>query len=207
MKDFKIAAAIINCFQEPYEDSRYTNQFIDIINNVNNHNHLCDYVLEHNLNRQRVAFIRMQADLSELADFPRLTHEDLILIAVGTYHLKIARSYCSEHIKQTGVYELEVFRHPELIHINDENCVLIRCRIQSRHVRSKIYYTYILYKRENGRNGISGYYCSCIHGRRTLGCCAHVMSVLYYLGWARHEEQFAHPASFLDHVVLDIENR
>ncbi|CAH2109131.1 unnamed protein product [Euphydryas editha] len=106
MKDFKIAAAIINCFQEPYEDSRYTNQFIDIINNVNNHNHLCDYVLEHNLNRQKVAFIRMQADLPELADFPRLTHEDLILIAVGTYHLKIARSYCSEHIKQTGVYEL-----------------------------------------------------------------------------------------------------
>ncbi|CAH2095672.1 unnamed protein product [Euphydryas editha] len=61
--------------------------------------------------------------------------------------------------------------------------------------------------RENGRNGISGYYCSCIHGKRTLGCCAHVMSVLNYLGRARHEEQFAHPASFLDHVVLDIENR
>lgn len=80
-------------------------------------------MLEHNLNRQGVAFIRMQADLPELADFPRLTHEDLILIAVGTYHLKIARSYCSEHIKQTGVYELEVFCHPELIHINDENCL------------------------------------------------------------------------------------
>ncbi|KAF9803502.1 hypothetical protein SFRURICE_009297, partial [Spodoptera frugiperda] len=58
----------------------------------------------------------------------------------------------------------------------------------------------------SGRNPIGEYYCSCIHGKRTLGCCAHVMSIIYYLGWARHQDGFANPALSLQNVILDVEN-
>lgn len=208
MTDYKIAAALINCFQEPYEDSLYTDQFMEIISrNINKPNLLSDYVLENNLNRQRARFVRMESDDPILTDFPRLTREDLILFALGTYHIKIARSYCSEHIKRTGVYEIELYRHQQLISFGvEENVMLVRCRIQSRHVRSLTYYTYILCKREDGRHALLEHYCSCIHGKRTLGSCAHVISVIYYLGWARHQANFEHPALFLENVTLDIEN-
>lgn len=31
------------------------------------------------------------------------------------------------------------------------------------------------------------YCCSCLVGNRTVGCCWHVMTLLWYLGWARHQ--------------------
>lgn len=45
-------------------------------------------------------------------------------------------------------------------------------------------------------------YCSCIVGNRTLGCCCHVMTVIWYLGWARHQNTLSAPASFLDNVLV-----
>lgn len=208
--DFKIAGALINCFQEPYADSQYTNEFIEAIRvNLHKPNLLADYVIQRNLNRQRVTFERMEADNQHLTDFPQLSYEELILISVGTYHVKLARSYCSEHVKRTGVYEIEYYRQTEQIRFSNEQNTqtLIRCKIQSRHVRNKTYYTYILYDSNvQGRSAIKEYYCSCIHGRRTLGSCAHVISILYYLGWARHNmAEMEHPAAFLDDVILDIE--
>lgn len=56
---------------------------------MNKPNLLADYVDQHGLNRQRVAFERLEANL--LQDFPRLTNDDIILFAVGTYHLQLAR--------------------------------------------------------------------------------------------------------------------
>lgn len=202
--DFKIAAALINHFQEPYGDSPYTEDFIETINlNIQRPNRLAEYVAENNMNRQRVAFHRMTADDPQV-EFPQLTIEELIKFSIGTYHVKLARSYCSEHIKTTGVYDMEMYRQPMAEGRN--NYILIRCRIHSRHVGSKIYYTYITIDMNlNGVTAIKEYYCTCYHGKRTLGSCAHVISVVYYLGWARHRDHFDHPALGMDYVLRDIE--
>lgn len=205
-EDFKIAAALINYFQEPYEDSPYTEHFIEIINrNIQRPNWLARYVEENNLNRQRVTFHRMTANDPEVEHFPQLTIEDIIKFSIGTYHVKLARSYCSEHLKTTGVYNMEIYRHPAT---EGRNSTLIRCRIQSRHVTAKMYYTYIMFlENVNEINAIKEYYCSCYHGKRTLGSCSHVISVIYYLGWARYQNQFDHPAIGMDDVLRDIENQ
>lgn len=135
-----------------------------------------------------------------------MTTEHIILFAIGTYHLKIARSYCWEHIRRSGVYTIELYRHPERITINNVSGVLIRARIQSRHSRTKTYYTYIMYNSaRSGRSAIINYYCSCIHGRRRLGSCSHIISVLYYLGHARHEG-IDQPAALMDSVIVDIDD-
>ncbi|KAF9410990.1 hypothetical protein HW555_010122 [Spodoptera exigua] len=82
-------------------------------------------------------------------------------------------------------------------------------RLQNRADADQIlnYYVYILVANGvNGREGILEYYCNCI-GRRTVGCCAHVMTLVWYLGWARYENNIVAPAAFLDEVVVreDIE--
>lgn len=64
---------------------------------------LADYIVENILNRHRATFRRLLEDGPEVTDFPRLTQEDLISFSIGTYHVRLARSYTSEHIKKTGV--------------------------------------------------------------------------------------------------------
>ena len=143
--------------------------------------------------------------LQDVADFPRMTYDELVIFAIGTYHIKLAKSYCYEHVRATGVYLIEIYRHPQRLNLNDEegnNNTLVRCRIKSRHVQTRTYYCYVLYNRQ----AITDYCCSCIHGRRTLGSCAHIISIIYYLAWARHEGDLNQPAGFLDAVCLDIEN-
>lgn len=77
-------------------------------------------------------------------------------------------------------------------------------QLTARRAGTKMYYTYVLYNPDTeGKNAIREYYYSCNHGRRTLGSCAHVVSVIYYLGWARHQDSFRHPALGLDTVLLD----
>lgn len=201
MVDIRICAAMINANQQPYSDNERVLDYIEIINEkMHTENTLAEYVLTHNINRQRATFQRMEASSPELADFPRMTYEELLLITLGIYHLKLARAYCHEHLRQNNNYMIELYRHPEMI----ENKTLIRGRIQSRHVRLRQYYTYILTDpAQNGREGIDGYYCSCIHGRRTVGCCAHIASIIFYLAWARHEENVnLATASFLDDVII-----
>lgn len=54
---------------------------------------------------------------------------------------------------------------------------------------------------------ILGYYCTCKAGARTLGCCAHVASVLWFLGWARHQQNIKYPSRALLNYILDAGNR
>lgn len=203
MTDFKITAALINATHRPYRDNAHAAQFINIIDeNINRENELADYVIRNNLNRQRVAFMPLDANNPELRDFPQLTYDELLLFTLGIYHLKLAKSYCHEHMRPNGVYIMELYHRRELV----ENKILIRGRIQSRHIRAKRYYTYLLINPAlQGRQSLEGYYCSCIHGRRTVGSCAHIASVVYFLSWAVYQDEFHTPAAFLDETILDLD--
>lgn len=56
----------------------------------------------------------------------------------------------------------------------------------------------------NGKEGVVGYYCQCKNGQRTLGCCSHIMTVIWYFGFARYTDDLKHPAQFLNNI-WDIE--
>lgn len=56
------------------------------------------------------------------------------------------------------------------------------------------------------QNSIEGYYCTCRSGARTLGTCAHVASVLWYLGYTRHQQNIRYPSTILLNVILDAAN-
>lgn len=208
--DFRIAAALINAFYRVAVDNRLAEDILRIIHaKINAPNLLFDYVTLRNLNRQRVAFERIDAHLPQLEDFPVLTNDDLILLSLGSYQLKLARSYASEHLRDNGLYIIEIYREenlPDLQQCNifQNNLWLLRGRIQSRHIRARTYYTYVLIDHDRvGIDAITQYYCTCLSGRRTIGSCAHVTSIIWFLGQGRLNG-FHLPAIHLDEIIVDI---
>lgn len=72
MSEYKIAAALIKASKNPVKTADIpTEQFFETINrNAHEPNLLADYVFEHNLNRQRALFVRLEA--TDQAGFPRI---------------------------------------------------------------------------------------------------------------------------------------
>ena len=204
---FQIAAALINKFGVRLHDRVEAGQIVNLIRErMPLENNLSRAVNLLNLNR-RASFFRSITAHDYNVLFPRLEYNDLILFAVGTYQIRQARSYYGEHVRFHGGYRSEVCR--EMLNMDEFNLrgsgenSLIRGKIKSRHIGRRQYYVYILIENDlNGRNGISEYCCNCIVGRRTVGCCAHVMTLVWYLGWARYQSNIEPPAAFLDDVVV-----
>ena len=57
---------------------------------------------------------------------------------------------------------------------------------------------------EDGVEAVSGYCCSCPNGLRTVGCCAHVATVLWFLGFGRHQSEIPISAAFLNDVCVEL---
>ena len=72
-----------------------------------------------------------------------------------------------------------------MVKVANERRDLIRAQIQSRHKNVIRYDVYVQYNNKN----ISGWYCTCSNGSRVLGCCAYVVSIIYYLSFARHNRE------------------
>jgi hypothetical protein len=126
----------------------------------------------------------------------------------GSYQLRQVRSY-AEHIKINGSNVIDVCKHTSNLSLSSHGIsvgdpLLIRGRLQSRHRSSIRYFIYILIDKavqvdeeKDGDDSVSGYSCSCPNGLRTVCCCAHVATVLWYLGFGRHQSEILIPAEFL----------
>ncbi|XP_052742778.1 uncharacterized protein LOC112055836 [Bicyclus anynana] len=212
IKDFKVAAALLNSFHPPIVDRVDAGEILDQINlNMNIENALAEVIINENYNRRRSNFETITVHNDNLNDFPQLTHSELILISLGIYQIKQARSYYGEHVRGNDGYSIEVCREVSSSLLQELSASnrswLLRGRIQSRHISRKTYFVYILVDSSlRGREAILNYYCNCIVGKRTVGCCAHVMSIIWYLSWARYQENIVPPAQFLDDILIIIED-
>ncbi|XP_045455076.1 uncharacterized protein LOC123664602 [Melitaea cinxia] len=208
MQNFRIAAALLNKFGARLQDNEYANDILATIRqNITLRNNLAEMVEAVNMNRRSSNFQNITEDQENIY-FPVLEYRDLILFALGTYQIRQARSYYGEHMRFHGGCRIEVCNE---LNINaseynlrgSEDTILIRGKIKSRHVSRKQYYIYLLVDiNVPGRAGIVEYCCSCLVGRRTVGCCAHTMTLVWYLGWARHQQNITAPAGFLDDIVI-----
>ncbi|XP_072946923.1 uncharacterized protein [Epargyreus clarus] len=183
--DFRISCALLNKFHIVIDNPPEALEYVTIAKSrLSLVNHLATYVEQENINRRRVCFQTIDSNNPHLDRFPRLTISDLKRLALGTYQMKQARSYYGEHVRQSGMYSVEINNEldddvPLVLGLNN---YLLRGRIKSRHVNSRTYYTYLLLSKDdavaNTLDAIVGYYCSCLVGKRTVGCCAHVMTVV-----------------------------
>lgn len=115
-------------------------------------------------------------DASEIPDFPQLNKTELRDLTMGVYQIRQAKSYSKEHQSDAGKYEIMV---------NKEQDGVLKAQIRSRHTTSRTYNLWI--EHNTGLNPITGWFCTCKSGARVVGCCAHIASVLWYLGFERHQ--------------------
>ena len=114
-------------------------------------------------------------------------------MTMGVYQLKQAPNYVCQHKGDNNSYDLFVCKV--------KPC-LLKVKIQSRHSKQTYYNLFIKYSMEGE---IEGWYCQCKVGARVVGCCAHVASVLWYLGYQRFLNNNQSHKLFQD-FVLDASN-
>jgi hypothetical protein len=86
----------------------------------------------------------------------------------------------------------------EVLKISGE--YFVRGRIRSRHSFSAKYNVYIRYNSQSHLD--FQWLCRCKNGLRTVDCCSHIASIIYYLGYARHHED-PHTAVHLADIFPD----
>ncbi len=82
----------------------------------------------------------------------------------------------------------------------------VRERVHSRFRNSIFYFPYILVDlSKTGMDSILEYCCQCKNGQKTVRCCAHVITVLRYLGFARYQAEIPRPANRLNDFFADLD--
>ncbi len=110
--------------------------------------------------------------------------------------MKLALSYDGEH---TNNRILEFRINKECVNFN--NSKIVYSIIRSRHIGAKKYNVYVKYKTEvNSLDGFESWYCTCQAGMRTVGCCSHVVSIIYFLSYGKYLDHIPNPSSKLTSI-------
>ncbi|XP_033729800.1 uncharacterized protein LOC117318996 [Pecten maximus] len=147
-------------------------------------NGLQERVIRERLDRRTGVWVKLDAS-DVVPQFPKLSEEDVRNITFGVYQLKLTQSYTQEHLTDDGDY---------IIMANGDISNIVRVQIQSRHISSEKYMLWIQYDEAF----VTSWYCQCRAGARVLGTCAHVSSVTWYLGFARHQPSISGVRNWAD---------
>lgn len=149
----------------------------------------------------------------QVPDFPQFDLHYLRRLTLGPHQDELAPSYVQDKFdhESTDIFQLDRHRHfPGLL----------RFRIYSRFRNVTRYQIWIafLVDRNDGEGDVMlgadteedvilGYYCTCKTGAKTLGCCAYIASILWFLAWARHQQYVKYPSRALLNYIEDAGNR
>lgn len=202
LEDYRIAAALINkYFERLYSD----NDDVEIAKRMKSKlfkkNNLEEYVKQNKLHKKSL-YERM--DGLSISDFPKLSKEEIIsYITFGTYQLRQSLSYLAEHMKEDR-FDIMVAKE----RLDFEGGKLLSAHIHSRHKNAVLYKCYIKYlPLIAGANSIDEWYCTCATGNKTVGCCVHLASIIYYLSCLKYKSSIIKPAdeltNFFDPLIKE----
>ncbi|CAH1106001.1 unnamed protein product [Psylliodes chrysocephalus] len=195
--DAELAFRIIEKAREP--------DIVQAFVNVNN-------LFARNINR----WVRM--DTVHLMEFPQLTLEYLQDLTTGVYQVNLAPSYVQDKLQRDAdeKFQFEMLRGEN----NLPERGLLRVRVYSRFRNATKHQLCITVKPNDEIEGneedyefnrneepIFGYYCTCPSDARTVGTCVYVASVLWFLGYARHEANIRYPSTSLVNTIRNARNR
>lgn len=119
-------------------------------------------------------------------EFPILTVEYVEYLTKGVYQLKQSKCYSADHMDENGNYLFELYEE------EIENEITIHVQLRSRFSSQSIHNLWVEYNPTlsltEGQAPILNYYCECRAGARIFGMCAHVTSILWFLGIARNDK-------------------
>ena len=200
---FRIAAFLQNQFgKELQSDKEFSDEIVERMKQQKKiENTLAIEAEEKGWFRKKVVFQSISSN--DIFDFPEMTDKDLKILFTGSYQLSQAVSYLAEMMNEDGSLNLQF--------VKDATNIL-KIQVQSRHVSRKLYRCFVEYEPNSvGVSGIKRYACECANGRRTVGCCSHIATVVYYLSHARYLSKIVKPAEILSdlfttqniHPVID----
>lgn len=65
--------------------------------------------------------------------------------------------------------------------------LLVKAYMKSRYRSGKHHHIFVLVdKNKCERDAIVEYYCTCESGARTVGCCSHIMMIVWYLSYGQY---------------------
>lgn len=192
MVDFEIGVALVNRKLKSSADcekqTEMANRMLSRMNVVNE--------LSKIINRpafEKLIKLKSYDELTDFSSVPALTIEDLKSISFGVYQIEQARCYLSNHLYERGnsIEMAQFFTEDVRQHcgdlVVDMDVILLYMHLKSRFVSRKAYRVFVLIdKNGHQHESILQYCCSCKVGNRTVGCCSHVMSLLYYVTHAPH---------------------
>ena len=197
MEDYKIAAAIINCFYTKLiSDKKNTIEIAECMKSkLKKSFHLEKYLLE--IKKDNFQMI----NTTDITDFPKLNYEMIKNeLTCGSYQLKTSYSYLAEHFKKNGKYVILAYTKNS----SDENKIILS-KIQSRHINRIQYNVIIEYiPNLNESKAIVEWFCTCKVGKRTVGCCSHVTCIVYYLSSLKYDEKLKNPGKGLDDLLISL---
>lgn len=192
----RIIAALCNAFRPPLAKSHPQDESVaqKMLAQLGKENELQQRVSSGTLSSRGHRW--EDIDAAELPDFPKLDEDYLRALTFGVYQVRQAKQYIAEHLEMGDFF----------IQIHQENPGLIKCKIQSRHVAAKVYHVWVEYIPElDGQDPpedpVTGWYCQCRAGARTVGCCSHITSILLYLGVTRHDAEYKPPATLGTSII------
>jgi len=143
--------------------------------------------------------------------FPQLDDDFLRNSNFGTYQVFLSPSYVQGTLlRADNSKDRENDNVIQVDTLTDENG-FIRIIIFSRYRNAQKHQLWIEFDKEYLANGeenghpLFGPYCTRKSGARTLGACAHVTAVCWYLGFARHQAFLRNTSVQLLEHVLSVE--
>lgn len=113
------------------------------------------------------------------------------MVSLGPYQIEQARCYLSNHLVNDSItifrFSTEIAeQYCEKLLLPDSDPLLLMTNIKSRFTSQTIHRVFVLIdKTQSGHQCVIAFCCSCKAGTRTVGCCSHVMSLLYYVTYGR----------------------
>lgn len=200
-----IAFALLNVFHEPIlSDKEHKDTAILMKSRLNVPNLLKDVVAHYNLSKVKVPYIDINytsldnVDNNLELEFPQLSMNDLYSVSLGPYQIKNAISYYAHHQKD-DIFQVQKFEPNPRYRISALDYakfniaisapLLVKAYMKSRFRSTKSHHIFVLVdKSKHGRESIVEYFCTCETGSRTVGCCSHVMTIIWYLGCGQYNE-------------------
>lgn len=207
MEDFQIGAALLNkFFQNILADKNLSSEVATRMLRALHEPNTIQKIIE------KAEFQRNLKQFQLIGDpdfFPQMTEDDLFLTALGVYQIAQAKNYVSRHLTENdGEFVCYLCPQDICVHhfksfaTDESQLYLLYMQLLSRHVNKLAYRTYLLIDaNKTGNKSIIGYYCGCKNGARTVGSCSHVMSIIWYLGFARRKGPIHKVAGFLDNFL------
>lgn len=205
MEDFKIGAALLNAYFPTIQTDQTMNEEVAnlMLERQKIPNDLHSMVKSLKVNE--TTFRLLEDD--DFNQFPRLSVEHLKRIALGSYQIKNAPSYYQAHLKANNnsfmlhKCDESIFQSRfEKFFTENSNPVLILGQLSSRFRSKTSHQTFIVFDiNADGFDVVVAYTCSCKNGLRTIGCCSHVMAVIWYLCHV-NKENIKVPSARLDNI-------